>query len=1013
MKNKAMKLLAMLLALSMVVSLTGITVLAQEALEEDALEEVLTEEEELPDGGEPAAATLDEVLDEAFAVEPADEAPAALSEEPSVAQVGGVGYATLEDAIAACDLGGTVTLLQDLSLRSLYPSVGGITLDLGGNTLTFTQNGGGLWCDGTITIQNGAVEAVSRCQCPLNVSEGGNMELKDVTVTGTSVGVTISGNGMLTVGNNVTIEGTNDAGISIQGGNSDNLLPDENDCARLTVNGANSTITGGACGIAGTATKDGTVIHLIAGTVTGEAGVGVFHPQQGSLTIEEGMTITGKVGVQIMGGELTINGGDITATDPETYSAPRKVNGYYLDGAAVSVITDTGEDKYGNKPFGDVSVVIQDGVFTAQTGNPAAHLYNIANQTEGPAEGASLVIEGGRFSSRLDDCYLNGAAQDEEGNVVGCLHSDAFLVDDETIPATCVSGGKNVYQCRTCGTKWEEKTGIDPMAHDYVSHDQKAATCTEIGWAAYETCTRCDYTTYREIPATNHSIETVSGRVEPTCTTPGRTASTRCTNCGGTWGGEIIPARGHTPVSDDNAVAPTCQHTGLTASTSCSVCHTRLTEQRVLAVTDHAPVADEAVAPTCTTTGLTAGSHCRDCGAILVAQETVPMVGHSIETIPGYAPTCTTPGLTDGRQCAVCHAVLTERQPIRPVGHTVVTDPAKDPTCTETGLTEGSHCVSCGETVVAQQVVPAKGHTLTVTFTHTANSQATATCSVCGYEFTADAQVTSETSGRTTTYTATVTIDNVPYTDIWTVTRPSDGGGSGGSGNTGGNSGGNSGDNSGGNAGNTPVEDPNVEDLDDPDTPLADKPFLFGDVKEDDWFYSDVKTVFNSSLMSGVSATSFQPFTDTTRAMVAQILYRMSGEPAVDGLDVTIADVPENAWYHDAAVWAYANGVFTGYEDGSFKGDVNVTREQLVTVLYRYAQKEGYDTSASADLSAYEDQSQTGAWAMDAMRWAVGSGLIQGRGANRVAPQEGAMRVELAVVLNRFVDKFVPATVLA
>lgn len=966
MKNKARKLLAMLLALGMVAGLTGITAFAQEAPEAETLDEVLASVEEAPSGETPAAVTPDEVpaivtLDEVVVAEPAesvDEAVAALSEEipDPVASVDGVGYASLGEAIEACDIGGTVTLLKDQTLMSLLqPSKSGITLDLGGYTLTF--NRGGLQCNSTIIIQNGTLAAGARCDCPLTVNAGGNVTVQNLNVTG-STGVTVD-NGMLTVEDGATITAAK-TGVSIRGNNSDNCIPEnEDDCARLTVNGG--SITGGDCGIAGEATGDGTVIHLIAGTVTGTNGVGVAHPQYGSLTIEKDMDVTGKVGVQIMGGQLTVNGGSITATDTKTYSAPKKVGGYYLDGAAVSVITNTELDRYGNKPFGDVSVTIVDGVFTAQEGNKVAHIYDMANGTEGPAEGASLTVEGGWFSSKLDSEYLDGVSQDENGNVVSCTHAGTTVtVTEGTYPATCVAPGQNAYRCTLCGKTWTEEVPVDPDSHDLVRHEGKAATCTEGGWDAYDACSRegCGYTTYRATAPLGHSIETVSGRVEPTCTTPGQAARTHCTRCGGTWGGEVIPAA-HKPVSDNNAVEPTCQHTGLTASTSCSVCHTRLTEQRVLAVTDHRAVTDPAKEPTCTETGLTEGSHCGFCNTVLVAQE-----------------------------------VRSAK------GHTTVVDPAKAPTCTETGLTEGSHCVSCGAAIIAQQVVPAKGHTLTVSFTHTADSQVTATCSVCGYEFTTRAQVTSETSGSTTTYTATVTIDGVGYTDIWSVTRPSDGG------------------SSGGGSGSAPVEDPgvedpSVEDLDDLDTPLADKPFLFDDVKEDDWYYNDVKTVFNSSLMSGVNATTFQPFADTTRAMVAQILYRMSGEPAVDGVELTIADVPQNAWYHDAAVWACANGIFTGYGDGSFRGDVNVTREQLVTVLYRYAQKEGYDTSASADLSAYEDQSQTGAWAVDAMGWAVASGLIQGRGANRVAPQEGAMRVELAVILNRFVDKFVPATVLA
>ena len=194
--------------------------------------------------------------------------------------------------------------------------------------------------------------------------------------------------------------------------------------------------------------------------------------------------------------------------------------------------------------------------------------------------------------------------------------------------------------------------------------------------------------------------------------------------------------------------------------------------------------------------------------------------------------------------------------------------------------------------------------------------------------------------------------------------------------------------------------------IDDEDVPLAGKPFLFTDVTEDKWYYDYIKTVYEMGLMNGVGTTIFDPESPTTRGMVAQVLYNMEGKPSIDGYDVTIPDLKSTDWYYKAAVWAYATGVYKGYEDGSFHGDDEVTREQLMIVLYRYARQKGYDVSALDDLSAFMDKSSISGWALGGAQWAVGTGLVRGRSGNQIMPGANTLRAELATILVRFVDAY-------
>jgi|GEM_PF-5268858 len=175
----------------------------------------------------------------------------------------------------------------------------------------------------------------------------------------------------------------------------------------------------------------------------------------------------------------------------------------------------------------------------------------------------------------------------------------------------------------------------------------------------------------------------------------------------------------------------------------------------------------------------------------------------------------------------------------------------------------------------------------------------------------------------------------------------------------------------------------------------------FVDVPKNAWYYEDVQKVHKLGLMNGVSETEFAPGAEASRGMIAVILYRLAGEPAADGAQA-LSDVTGSEYYAKAAAWAASVGVFTGHEDGTFRGADSVTREQLIALLYRYAQKMGMDVSARASLDAFEDASQVSGYAREAMEWAVAVGLVKGVDEKTLAPGECANRAQLASLLVRF-----------
>lgn len=199
--------------------------------------------------------------------------------------------------------------------------------------------------------------------------------------------------------------------------------------------------------------------------------------------------------------------------------------------------------------------------------------------------------------------------------------------------------------------------------------------------------------------------------------------------------------------------------------------------------------------------------------------------------------------------------------------------------------------------------------------------------------------------------------------------------------------------------GKTTEDTDKEEDKDDEETTELN----FTDVKESDWFYKGVEYVVDKDIMSGVSENEFAPSGKLTRAMLVQMLYNMESRPACDA-ENAFMDVPVGQWYTDAVIWANDAKIVSGMGDGLFAPNMEITREQMVAMLYNYAKYKGYDVTASADLSKFADNASVSTWAQPAMQWAVAEGYISGMGDNQLAPQGTATRAEIASVIMRFME---------
>ena len=469
----------------------------------------------------------------------------------------------------------------------------------------------------------------------------------------------------------------------------------------------------------------------------------------------------------------------------------------------------------------------------------------------------------------------------------------------------------------------------------------------------------------------------------PTCTEKGYTTHT-C-ECGDSYTDTYVDAIGHDFGAWTQTKAPTCTEKGEEKRT-CSRCDAF--ETREIAAHGHTEVVDAAVPATCTEAGKTEGKHCSVCGTVLVAQETVDALGHDYGAwTQTKAPTCTEKG-EEKRTCSRCDAF--ETREIAALGHNFVDwTQTKIPTCTEKGE-EKSVCSRCD--AIETREIAALGHdfgdwTQTIAPTCTEKGEEERTCSRCdvfetreiaahGHTEVVDAAVPAtcteagKTEGKHCSVCGAVLVaqEAVPapghsYKDgVCTVCG---------------------------------AKDPDYQPV---------EPVEFSDVSEKAWYYDAVQYASQNGLMNGVGNGKFDPEGSMTRAMLVTVLWRYEGEPA-EG-ENTFTDVPNGTWYTDAVAWAAEKGIVGGVGNGNFDPEGSITREQMATILFRYAQKKNIDTSKRGELSGFADSGKVSSWAKDAVQWTVAEKIINGSD-GKLLPQGNATRAQVSAILMRFLENIV------
>ncbi|QHI72173.1 S-layer homology domain-containing protein [Aminipila terrae] len=175
----------------------------------------------------------------------------------------------------------------------------------------------------------------------------------------------------------------------------------------------------------------------------------------------------------------------------------------------------------------------------------------------------------------------------------------------------------------------------------------------------------------------------------------------------------------------------------------------------------------------------------------------------------------------------------------------------------------------------------------------------------------------------------------------------------------------------------------------------------FKDVTQKDWFYNSVMNAVEKGWFKGTSDTTFGPSLSTNRGMIATALWRIEKEPTTAAASI-FKDVANGSWYYNGISWAQANKIVEGYGNGKFGPQDNITREQMASILYRYATFKGYDTSKTSGLDGFTDAGSISQYAKVSMAWAVENGLISGKGKGILDPKKGATRGEVATILTRF-----------
>ncbi len=582
---------------------------------------------------------------------------------------------------------------------------------------------------------------------------------------------------------------------------------------------------------------------------------------------------------------------------------------------------------------------------------------------------------------------------------------NSHIYFEERVEATCGENGTSRLVCVDCGAVKNEKT-IPALGHRIVIDPAVEPNCASSGLSEGSHCDRCGEIIEKQqvLPSTGEHGHTIVPGYAATCTTDGLTDKDYCEGCGLVHTeASVIPAFGHDMVST-TVLAPTCTAGGMTQE-KCSHCGAYGDLKNIDPLGHDYQVT--VVEPTCEEPGYTVHT-CNRCADTYTDHYVAP-TGHVYgQGAVTTEPTCT----AEGVMTYTCSCGATHTEPIARIAHdyqeTVIA-----PTCTELGYTEHT-CAACGDLYRDSYVNPTGHHydggVVTTEPTCTEKGVRTYTCH-CGDSYTESIDMLAHAYGAElfaptctelgyTLHTCAHCGDTYRDSFVSALGHDWDEG--------------------------TVVRVPTLletgllvrcckhcdemhetilpklggcEDSCCPSSRFTDVP------GRDNWAHSGIDYMLEFGLFDGTSQTTFEPNLTMTRAMLVTVLYRFEGQPEVSG-EPAFRDVPADEWFTEAVTWASEQGVVNGMGDGTFAPNAQITREQLAAILYRYSELKGYDLTASAELDAFPDADQVGAWALPAVQWACGAGLINGiatDGVNYLSPTGSATRAQVCAIIMRYI----------
>lgn len=945
---------------------------------------------------------------------------------PAVAKIGDIGYATLQAAVDAAKTGETVEMLTDVDLKTsnakFYTSKNkatNVTVDLGGHTLICSASSTITVAATDWTIQNGIIKntygktvnsggAINVPSASTVTLKGGENGLK-VESVGAGINIRIN-NGIanVTIEDGVEINGEYGAylygspkgynrkykgktALTVNGGSINGLVAgvavwgpyktNTDASATLTVNGGTiSSDTG--YGIAGTGEKDylGDTINVAGGIITSAKDVAIYHPEAGKISISNG-TVSGVTGgVQMCSGSLEVTGGTISATGNGDVTS-KTGDGSIPDGAAVSIV----DRAY---PGGTPSATITGGYFKSADGVNAVQAYTWSNNTKSTwaQSAAPMSITGGYFTTNPTDYCAVGLTGISTGRedypyTVGTLPANtenkidaATDTGNNAVNADAITNSedRNAAQDAAEKVKFEEAvadeneiTETDKQRGLTALANKKKVQVDSNGKIQGNTTVTIVKEVFLDIAVTDFKVQGLEDKdVSVTM--------------------DITPKYNLIATTDkDNRTAEnsvTLETKPLTVSEATKVSVTIPAFANKKVYIDHANGKNLYVAK-------------------------ADANGKIEFTTNGFSPftfTLSNPNVV-AEVNGNAYKSLQEAANAANNGDeiTVVRNKTHDLTFTATKSVKVKNETGDDVTVKFNGTDKKFGNGETETFSYTkpssGGSSGGSSSGKTTYKVTTSAvnnggvNASPSSAEKGATITITLSPDKGYKLDKLTVT-----------------------DGSGKTVSTVKKSDTvytftmpasavkvGVSYVKATETPSETK---FNDVSANDWFASAVDYVTGKGMMNGTADNTFSPKANTTRGMVVTVLYRLENQPSTSAASFT--DVASGAYYANAVAWANANGIVSGYGSGKFGPNDKVTREQLAAILYRYAQYKKYDVSVGEDTNilSYNDAQSISSYAIPAIQWACGAGVVTGKSGSKLDPKGNATRAEVAAMLMRFCE---------